>query len=499
MAVNIDLFYRSHVRRVRTAYLVVFGLVIPLLFLVGAWLLKVDIYVAGVIALFLLVLQVVALQPIFRYAMRPIDTIVRAVKETAENQEYSAADVQHIGNGQLGNVVNAIHMLRQESIDAHSEAKDLGVLAERLDRLPVGVIILDGERNIVYHNKLAPVREDTSGKTYVQLLFDQQNSLESWLNDVQDKSIRETHLWTRVQNALPDQTERSVYDVLAEFDNSTVNTQITLITIDRTNHYHADEENMDFIALAAHELRGPITVIRGSLDILEDEVRPKLDSEQIQLFERLTVSASRLSGYINNILNVSRFDRRHMQLHLAEDSLQSIYATIARDLELRASTQRRKMVVNIPDNLPSVAADRNSISEVISNLVDNAIKYSPVNGEILVTATAELDRVTMSVQDFGIGMPPSVVGQLFNRFYRSHRSRQTVSGTGLGLYISKAIIDSHGGTIGVVSKEGSGSTFTFSLPTYAVMADKLAVNNSSNQGIIDTGEGWIKNHAMYKG
>ncbi|NCU40683.1 HAMP domain-containing histidine kinase, partial [Candidatus Saccharibacteria bacterium] len=78
-------------------------------------------------------------------------------------------------------------------------------------------------------------------------------------------------------------------------------------------------------------------------------------------------------------------------------------------------------------------------------------------------------------------------------------SRATVTGTGLGLYISKAIIDSHGGTISVTSKEGEGSIFSFSLPTYATISDKLAVNNNSNQGMIDTGEGWIKNHAMFKG
>jgi signal transduction histidine kinase len=155
--------------------------------------------------------------------------------------------------------------------------------------------------------------------------------------------------------------------------------------------------------------------------------------------------------------------------------------------------------VEIPDDLPTVAIDRNAISEVISNLVDNAIKYSPVGGDVNITAKSDTQQVFFSVQDFGIGMPTSVVGQLFNRFYRSHRSRTTVTGTGLGLYISKAVVDSHGGTIGVTSKEGEGSTFTFSLPTYASIADKLAVNNNSNQGMIDTGEGWIKNHAMYKG
>lgn len=499
MAIDISTYYKHHVRRVRIFYLIAFGGVVPVLFVIGAIILHFDIIGAVGIAVAMMMLELILMPVIMKFALKPIDTIVRAVIETASNKEYSANDMKEIGDGRLGNVVHSIHMLRQESIDAQTKAQDLSVFATMLDDLPVGVIQLDNERTVIYHNKCAPVRIDPSGTVFVQLLFDEQNSLSGWLADVEEKSIHETKIWTRIQNALPDESERRIYDVLVDFDNSTVNTRTTIITLDHTDYYRQDEENMDFIALAAHELRGPITVIRGSLDIIEDEIRPKLDAEQIELLERLSVSASRLSGYINNILNVSRFDRRHLQLHLSEDTLQGIYATIAHDLELRASTQKRKLVVKIPDNLPSVAADRNSISEVISNLVDNAIKYSPIGGEVHIAAAADGDHVSFAVQDFGIGMPTSVVGQLFNRFYRSHRSRQTVSGTGLGLYISKAIIDSHGGMIGVSSKEGEGSVFTFSLPTYASMAEKLASNNSSNQGIIDTGEGWIKNHAMYKG
>ncbi len=458
-----------------------------------------DFLAAGIIASMFAVLSLVSLQPVLSFATRPIKTIVDAVRETTDGTEYSGKKMNDIGDGYLQNVVRSVHLLRQENIKAHEETSQYKRLADRLDNLPIGVIILDVEHKVTYHNKLAPVRTDSSENVFVQLLFDEQNSLESWLNDVEERSVRETKIWPRIQNLLPDQEDRKVFDVLVEFDNSTENTHSTIITIDRTNYYRSDEESMDFIALAAHELRGPITVIRGSLDILQEEMRPKFNAEQQQLFERLGVSASRLSSYINNILNVSKFDRRHMQLHLSEDTIQNVWATIAHDLILRTNTQHRKLSVNIPDDLPTVAIDRNAISEVISNLVDNAIKYSPVGGEVIVSAKSDSQQVFVSIQDFGIGMPTSVVGQLFNRFYRSHRSRTTVTGTGLGLYISKAVVDSHGGTISVTSKEGEGSTFTFSLPTYASVADKLAVNNNSNQGMIDTGEGWIKNHAMYKG
>jgi signal transduction histidine kinase len=97
-------------------------------------------------------------------------------------------------------------------------------------------------------------------------------------------------------------------------------------------------------------------------------------------------------------------------------------------------------------------------------------------------------------------MPGNVVSNLFHKFYRSHRSRETVSGTGIGLYISKAIVESHGGKISVRSVEGEGSTFTFSLPIYSTVADKLQAGNNSNESLIDRNDGsWIKNHAMFRG
>lgn len=116
-----------------------------------------------------------------------------------------------------------------------------------------------------------------------------------------------------------------------------------------------------------------------------------------------------------------------------------------------------------------------------------------------MTAAVDGDAVRFSVQDFGIGIPASVVGSLFSKFYRSHRSKSTVQGTGLGLYISKAIVESHGGRIGLTSTEGEGSTFSFSVPIYATVKDKLLTSDAENQGIIETSSGWIKNHSMYRG
>ena len=96
-------------------------------------------------------------------------------------------------------------------------------------------------------------------------------------------------------------------------------------------------------------------------------------------------------------------------------------------------------------------------------------------------------------------MPESVISQLFQKFYRSHRSRETVAGTGIGLYISKAIVESHGGTISVRSQDGYGSTFTVSIPIYSTVADKLKTGDNSNETLINKDKSWINNHSMFRG
>jgi signal transduction histidine kinase len=201
--------------------------------------------------------------------------------------------------------------------------------------------------------------------------------------------------------------------------------------------------------------------------------------------------------YINNILNVSRYDQRHLSLRLKEEKLSRIYAGIADDLDLRARTQHRLLAVNLPDNLPTIAADRSSLSEVIMNLVDNAIKYSNEGGLIQVDANIKDDFVEVHVKDSGIGIPSSIVPHVFEKFYRSHRSRESTVGTGLGLYISQAIIESHGGGMSVQSEEGHGSTFSFTVPMYASVSQKLEAGD--NQSLINTGKKkYIKNHNLYR-
>lgn len=371
--------------------------------------------------------------------------------------------------------------------------------ATAMENTQAGFVILNAHHQIVYANSKAPIHTEPGGTLALDLIFDETLTLDNWLQECEEHAVNATHTWQRIANKVPGEEDRKIYDMSASYKKGS-NAEVVLVLFERTKDYLPEDEDLEFIAFAAHELRGPITVIRGYLDVLSDELDPQLEADQKELLQRLVVSANRLSSYVNNILNASRYDRRHLKIYLREDSIADIYDTIQDDMSLRASSQNRLLSVHFPQDLPTVAADRASMSEVLSNLIDNAVKYSNEGGVVNVTAKVEGDFVQVSVEDHGIGMPSHVVSNLFHKFYRSHRSRETVAGTGIGLYICKAIVESHGGKIEVRSTEGRGSTFTFSLPIYRTVAEKLRAGEGSNESLIERGEnGWIKNHAMYRG
>ena len=371
-------------------------------------------------------------------------------------------------------------------------------LLTALNQTNTGIVVMNTAGEISFANRAAPVAQTKEGVLKLELLFDEPDDFTNWLAACETNTVHAQQTWLRVPNKIIGDEDRRIFNVTASFEQGSA-AEVVLITYDESDIYQPEDDGLDFISFAAHELRGPITVIRGYLDVLSLELEDVLTAEQKELFQRLIVSGNRLSGYINNILNTSKYDRRHLKIHLSEESLARIYQTIRDDMNLRASSQHRQLVVDIPDNLPTVAADPSSISEVLSNLIDNGIKYSNNGGIVRVNAAVEGAFVKVSVVDNGIGMPASVVGNLFHKFYRSHRSRETVAGTGIGLYICKAIVESHGGTISVSSTEGVGSTFSFTLPVYASVAETLQANGHINTALVARHGESITNHATYSG
>ena len=419
---------------------------------------------------------------------KPLNKLIRAISPTPSSSNY--IDLQVKSSDQSDNSV----------IDSHPQQSTArtGIVYEGVENMLSGLVILGKDNQVLYSNNGAHTTEDMHGKTMLDLLFPEADSLENWIEKVRKNKLKAHKNWTRITNKLHSNKDRKIFDVSASFHKGST-AEIILTLFDRTSDYAPEEDDLDFISFAAHELRGPITVIRGYLDVLQDELDPKLDEDQKELMNRLIVSTNRLTSYVNNILNTSRYDRRHLKLRLSEEKVRDIYELIADDMQMRASTQNRMLVIDIPYTLPTIAADTNAVGEVMSNLIDNAIKYSNEGGLVHVTAKATSNFIEVSVIDRGIGMPENVIPNLFHKFYRSHRSRETVSGTGIGLYICKAIINSHGGTITARSIENEGSTFSFTLPIYDTVAEKISTHNNSNESLIEHGSGWIRNHSMYRG
>lgn len=399
----------------------------------------------------------------------------------------------------LGGILRHIYKVPEGEFEIGNvdDIETAKLVMKSLDLSSSGIVIMNPNKEIIYANKSAPVTKNRDGKLALALDFLNEKTVDEWLSEIESKEIHAENVWQRIPTDPSLLKNQRFFDVAASYQKS-ASTETVLVMIDRSDAYSPEEEDLNFIAFAAHELRGPITVIRGYLDILNEELEGRLKGDEPKLFDRLMVSSNRLSGYVNNILNVSRYDRHHLKISLAEETIKSTYESVARDMESRAAAQHRVLNVEIPDDLPTVAIDKVSIGEVIMNLIDNAIKYSFEGGVITVSAAVKGDFVELSVKDNGIGMPSSVIKDLFRKFYRSHRSRDTVAGTGIGLYISKAFVESHGGNITVKSQENEGSTFSFTVPIYETVKDKLLEDGSLNSHLIRQGTGWIKNHNMYR-
>lgn len=415
-----------------------------------------------------------------------------------------------------------VHALSSELVKLHEKVNEsASALVQMssetqamLNELPAGVITFDGNNNLTRINDAAkrqlfliePAEADEQPELTSKVVLERIKSLKvdgksidftDWLHESKTNKIQDVRFWPMATLREPNQI--GAYDFLARYNKSdTTGCEVILILIDRERDYAKQEKQMEFISLAAHELRGPITVMRGIIDVFKNEVSPKLDEDHQNLLLRMGVSSRQLAGYVDNILNVSRIEKETFEIRQKEVSWSSIIKLVTEDLTLRAQTHNRKLSFKVPEDLPSVAVDDVAISHVVTNLVDNAIKYSKDGGEIIVSTVLKGDELETTVQDFGIGIPANVVDNLFTKFFRSTQGKQVATGTGLGLYLCKNIVEAHGGTIWVRSSEGHGTTFGFTVPTFASVAKSLKNGNNQDNGIVRGNHGWIKNHALYR-
>lgn len=220
----------------------------------------------------------------------------------------------------------------------------------------------------------------------------------------------------------------------------------------------------NFIAGISHELRTPLTHIKGYLDLFSDLSLGPLTPMQLKALEVLKRSEARLETLIEDLIHFSLADRGELAINLQPISIKyQVVSAIKRCIE-RAANKGVTVITELPDDLPPVQADQEKIMWVLGHLLDNAIKFTPAGGRIVIAADIDQDQMWIRIKDTGIGIPQDRVEEIFQPFHQLDGSMtRRYSGIGLGLSLVKSILDAHGSPIEVESTVGSGTTVSFSL------------------------------------
>jgi signal transduction histidine kinase len=241
----------------------------------------------------------------------------------------------------------------------------------------------------------------------------------------------------------------------------------------RRKNYQLQQQNLaiqetnrlktEFVSMVSHELRTPLTSIQGYAELmLEDE---QLAEEQRESLILVKKNAERLLGLINDLLDLSRIEAGRLDLHRASLDLARLIPEVAGSMRPLIEAKRQRLKLDLGEALPAVCADADRVTQILTNLISNAHKYTLVEGSITVAARRDDGFVRVDVSDTGIGLSPEDQAQLFTKFFRAHDlSLQAGGGTGLGLVITRLLVELHGGQITVSSAPGQGSTFSFTLP-----------------------------------
>jgi signal transduction histidine kinase len=243
---------------------------------------------------------------------------------------------------------------------------------------------------------------------------------------------------------------------------------------DVTRERELDRLKDEFVATVSHELRTPLTSMMGFLEMVREGEAGALTDEQRRFLAIVYRSSERLQRLVGDLLFVARLDANGLQLQLADVHVDDVLRECveasaalarARDLELRTEI----------DAIPAIQGDRERLVQLATNLLSNAVKFTPAGGLVTARTFLDGDEAVIEVEDTGIGIPAPDQERLFQRFFRSSTAtEQAIPGTGLGLVISKAIAEAHGGRITVRSDAGAGTCFTVRLPLEPVEAMRTA-------------------------
>lgn len=240
---------------------------------------------------------------------------------------------------------------------------------------------------------------------------------------------------------------------------------IVVIFNDITEIRSIERMKTAFVSTVSHELRTPLTSIKGFICTLLQDVDGFYDAETVhEFYVIIDQECDRLTRLISDLLNVSRIEAgRALDLNPGPVNLPDVVSKVV--AAQKSYTNKHEFSVQLEDDLPTIVADNDKVDQILTNLTNNAVKYSPKGGTITVSGKQSNGVIQMAVTDQGMGIPKEHIEKLFDRFHRiDNRDTRKVGGTGIGLYLVKHLVEAHGGRIWVESEEGKGSSFIFELP-----------------------------------
>jgi PAS domain S-box-containing protein len=239
------------------------------------------------------------------------------------------------------------------------------------------------------------------------------------------------------------------------------------IARDITRQKEIEQRKDDFISMASHELKTPVTSIKGFTQLLVRRFQRLGDEESLRFLSRMDTQLNKLTKLISDLLDLSKIQAGRLEYREEPFELDQLVEEVIENVQGTTSTHALVLDVSAPEQHVCILGDRDRVGQIFINLLTNAIKYSPKADRILIQVTQEGDNAVVRVQDFGVGIAPKYQEQIFERFYQINElDVKTYPGLGIGLYISKEIVERHHGHISVSSQKGKGTTFSVFLPLF---------------------------------
>ena len=327
-----------------------------------------------------------------------------------------------------------------------------------------GLVVVDAKGKVIMMNPAAEKILGTSSKDKVGRPVDENvhaEQLVSLVRTAEDEDKKEIELVGQ-----GDETRKIIRASSAVIENENGQT-IGMVSVlsDITKQRELDEMKSAFVAKVSHELRTPLVAIEKSISLLLTRATGPLSDNQEQFLSIADRNLKRLARLINDLLDLSKLEAGKMQMKMEPCSIGRNIDESIDGLLNWANTKSINFERNIQKDLPEIMFDSDRMIQVLTNLIGNAVKFTPVNGVITVAAALQEDYVEVSIADTGIGIPPESLGKVFDKFYQvGERTATDISGTGIGLSIAKEIVEIHGGRIWVESDQGRGARFIFTLP-----------------------------------